>query len=126
MLRALTTESTVGTSGTGAAARRPRFFGEEHRLALERLQAKQQIIAELIHGRLPLLEATARFRAAQRRRENDPASPDEGEQLCRTVIGWAHLALSERPERADAFSEGLEQELQAHLARHGTLRLPRA
>src|SRR5436190_3370360 len=99
----------------------------EHMLALRCLAVKQAIVADLISGRLPLVEATARFRRA------DGASPVAGgpgrpepadEEWCRTVIGWAHLALSDRPERAEALSEHLEEELQSHLARHGTVRLP--
>jgi hypothetical protein len=126
MVRALTADWDLGVSGPAAASRRC-VPGEEYRRALQRLRAKQQVIAELINGRVPLLEATARFRAAQCPAKEQAGAPpvDDGEQLCRTVIGWAYLALSERPERADAFSEELEQELQAHLTRHGTVRLPR-
>jgi hypothetical protein len=126
MVRALTAESFLGV-GRPAASRRC-VPGQEYHLALQRLQSKQQIIAELISGRLPLLEATAQFRAAQPPAKDQAGAPpsDDGERLCRTVIGWAYLALSERPERADAFSEELEQELQDHLARHGTVCLPRA
>src|SRR5947209_19057845 len=124
MSRALIAGSASGLGGR-AAGRQPGGV-DEHRLALERLRVKQQVIAELIGGRLQLLEATARFRDAQRLPGRDRAGAqrlafaEDGELLCRTVIGWAHLALSDRPERAETFSEGLEQELQAHLARHGT------
>jgi len=99
----------------------------EHQLALRCIALKQAIVADLISGRLPLLEATARFRqagggapAARLPARGEPAAED----WCRTVIGWALLALSDRPERAEAVSEHLEQELQTHLARHGSVRLP--
>src|SRR5438094_38420 len=97
---------------------------------------KQQIVADLIAGRLRLLEATARFRQAggaapltpsplpggeRGRGEGEPGS---AESWCRTVIGWAGLALSDRPERAEAVSEHLERELESHLARHGAVCLP--
>jgi hypothetical protein len=126
MARALTAEVHLGVGGPAAASWRC-VPGEGYHQALHRLRAKQQVIAELINGRVPLLEATARFWAAQCPAKEQAGAPpsDDGEQLCRTVIGWAYLALSERPERADAFSEELEQELQAHLTRHGTVRLPR-
>lgn len=76
---------------------------------------KQQAVAALIDGRLSLLEAAGRFRDAQ-------ASAD-GEALCRAVIGWVHLALNDRPERAEAVSQRLEGELQTYLDRSGRGRL---
>jgi hypothetical protein len=84
---------------------------------LQRLEGKQQVIADLIAGRLDLLEAAARFGRLEK------GSPGEDEQLCRRVIGWVDLALSDRPERAEALTERLERELAAHLGRHGCLRL---
>jgi hypothetical protein len=104
--------------------------GDEHRQALRRLEAKQQVICQLIDGRLPLLEAAAHFRSLSRMSGAPPAPghaafrPDNDEGLCRTVIGWAHLALNDRPERADLLSAQLETELQDHLTRHGGVRLP--
>ena len=91
---------------------------DEHRRALERLEVKQQIIADLIAGRLPLLDAAARFRDAHA----NPA--EDGERLCRVVIGWVYLTLSERPERAEALANRLEQELQVIVSRQGLVRLP--
>ena len=90
---------------------------EEHRVALQRVRAKKDVIAELIGGRLPLLEATARFQAQL------AGESHNGEDLCRQVIGWVHLALLDCPEKAEAVSERLEQELHLHLARHGTVEL---
>src|SRR5262245_43783529 len=84
----------------------------QHSLALQRLQNKQQVIADLIGGRLSLLAAATRFQAL--------AADGRGEEAtCREVIGWAHLALRERPETADALSARLEGELERHLSRHG-------
>jgi hypothetical protein len=94
------------------------YRSEEHRAAVERVQQKKEIIQQLIGGRLALLEATARFGALTK------GPRQEGEQLCRQVIGWAHLALCDWPEKAEACSERLERELQAHLARHGAVQLP--
>jgi hypothetical protein len=107
--------------------------GDEYRRALARLETKQQIIADLIEGRLTLLEATARFRAVQRGSGGGSgalcrllanAGSEDGEHLMRAVIGWVCLALSDRPERAEALSGELERELQNHLAQHGAVRLP--
>jgi|SRR5579884_2271159 len=100
---------------TASAARR-----ESRRQALERLQAKQGVVADLIGGRLDLLEATARFRALQG--EGDSAQED-GAGWCRTVIGWAYLALGDFPERAEAFCAALQRRLEEHLARFGRVEL---
>ena len=62
MVRALTAESNLGAASLAASRRC--VPGEGYQRALQRLQVKQQVIAELIHGRLPLLEATARFPVA--------------------------------------------------------------
>lgn len=78
------------------------------RQALARLEAKKQVIADLILGRLALREASAQFSVL--RGEAQP-----GEQTCRAVIGWAQLALSDRPEKAESFCTRLEKELQAYL-----------
>jgi len=97
--------------------------------ALECVQAKQRIIGRLIDGELGLLEAAARFRQVQMRSQpRSPVSlgpnPHDGEGVCRTVIGWACLALADRPEQADSVSERLESELQSHLSRFGRVNLP--
>src|SRR5262249_31304307 len=57
---------------------------------------KQEAVAALIAGRLTLLEAAATFRAA-----GCPRPDADGESACRSVIGWVHLALCDRPERAE-------------------------
>jgi hypothetical protein len=131
MARTLQGESMV-PSANRVPGRRPR--ADEYRRALQRVEAKQQIIADLIEGRLTLLEATARFREAHLGSAGEgaygrllaTAGSEDGEHLVRAVIGWVHLALRDRPERAEALSEELEQQLQAHLATHGVVRLPRA
>jgi hypothetical protein len=78
---------------------------------LDELRRKQQAVAAVIDGNLSLLDAAAWFR-------NGRVNVD-GEALCRTVIGWVHLALCERPERAEAVSLRLEGELQSYLDRSG-------
>jgi hypothetical protein len=93
-----------------------RVPAHDYQRALERIRHKQQIVAELADGRLGLVEAAARFgeEAVGPAARTDVAG---AESWCRTVIGWAHLALSDRPERADAVSSRLEQELESHLTR---------
>ncbi len=88
--------------------------------ALKRIACKQAIIAELVSGRLSLLTATVRFLEAE-----TAAGTETGniEHWCRTVIAWALLALSDRPERAATVSSRLESELQSHLTDFGQGRL---
>src|SRR5688572_21939991 len=84
--------------------------------ALARVAAKQAVVDQVIAGRLSLVEGAARFRAAAA----GPARADEdGEGMCRTVIGWAELTLSDCPERAVVVAERLEEELRKHLSRPG-------
>jgi hypothetical protein len=90
--------------------------------ALARVATKQRVVEQVIAGRLSLMEAATRFRAAGRGLL--PAAED-GETVCRTVIGWAELALRDRPERASAVAERLEGELRWHLERYGGVDLPR-
>lgn len=82
------------------------------------LQQKQAIITQVIDGKLPLWEAAGRFQlahmAARRCLESATGVPNhslDSESVCRTVIGWVYLALSDRPEQADRVSERLEVEL---------------
>jgi hypothetical protein len=105
-----------------AARNKTRSSGrDEYDNALRRLQQKQQIIGELINGRLDLLEAGSRFLAAEKNGEPEYRNAEE---VCRAVIGWVHLALNDRPERAEALSQELEHQLQIHLSRFGSIRLP--
>lgn len=82
------------------------------------LQQKQAIISQVIDGKLPLWEAAGRFQlahtAACQCLESATGVPNhsiDNESVCRTVIGWVFLALSDRPEHADRVSERLELEL---------------
>ena len=83
----------------------------------------------MIEGRLSLLEAAAWFRAAGLGSPvADPRSvpAHEAESLCRSVIGWVHLALCDRPERAERVSGMLELELEGYLDPFRRGRLPAA
>lgn len=82
------------------------------------LQQKQAIINQVIEGRLPLWEAAGRFQVAHKAAgeclESATGVPNrsiDGESVCRTIIGWVCLALSDRPEQANRVSERLEVEL---------------
>jgi hypothetical protein len=98
---------------------------------LRRIEAKEAVVAELVAGRLTLLQAAARFRALK----GDPPGvaelfpPEwgrsEGERLCREVMVWVNGWLAERaPERAAAVAARLEAELRQHRDPSGTVRLP--
>jgi len=93
-------------------------------VVLNCLREKQLIIGELIAGRLPLIEAAEKFQAVHETSathiENLSARTGvlvEPEGMCRTLIGWVHLSLSQRPEEAERVSERLECELQRNVSR---------
>ena len=95
------------------------------------LQQKQAIINQVIEGRLPLWDAAGRFQAAHQaaracleRATGVPGHAIDGESVCRTIIGWVCLALSDRPEQADRVSERLEGELREYLNRVNPARTP--
>ena len=99
-------------------------------MMLQSLQAKQQIITELIAGKLELFEAASRFQvvhavaAACFQSAAISSSRVDNENVCRTVIGWVHLALAHRPEEAERVSSRLEQELEIYIDRFGSVCLP--
>jgi len=89
------------------------------------LLQKQAIINQVIDGKLPLWEAAGRFSLAHRaaiacleRATGVPNHSIDGEEVCRTIIGWVYLALSDRPEHADRVSERLECELREQLKKN--------
>jgi hypothetical protein len=89
------------------------------------LQQKQTIINQVIDGRLPLEEAAGRFQAAHQaagmcleKATGVPNRSIDNENVCRTIIGWVYLALSDRPEHADRISEKLEVELREMLKKN--------
>jgi hypothetical protein len=98
---------------------------------LQRLQVKQEIVAQLVAGRVSLLEAASRFRAASQPIAESAglavaarSGQESDERVCRTLIGWAYLALCEYPERAEVVSNRLETDLQEILDRYGCVCLP--
>lgn len=81
----------------------------EHRVRL-----KEQIVRDLIDGRLTLLEATMKFQQL----EDSSAQPSRRGlhpliAACQRVIGWVALALGDRPERAEEVVGRLERQLTA-------------
>ena len=96
------------------------------------LQQKQAIINQVIEGRLPLWEAAGRFQVAHQAARvcletatGVPNNSIDGEAVCRTIIGWVCLALSDRPEQADRVSERLELELREFLTKNAVRTPPR-
>jgi hypothetical protein len=101
------------------------------RAVLRGLHVKKAIVNQLIEGRLPFLEAAAQFQVAQRlsspcleHATGVPGGTGDSEAICRALIGWVHLALSDRPEQAELVSDRLERELQGYLERFGKISLP--
>ena len=89
---------------------------------IQGLQQKQAIINQVIEGRLALWDAATRFQAAHQAARvcletatGVPSHSIDGETVCRQIIGWVHLTLSDRPEQADRVSERLDGELREHL-----------
>ncbi|HEX3147536.1 MAG TPA: hypothetical protein VHR66_05595 [Gemmataceae bacterium] len=95
------------------------------------LQQKQAIINQVIDGHLPLWDAAGRFQTAHQAARvcleeatGVPSLSIDGEAVCRTIIGWVCLALSDRPEQADRVSERLELELREILTKPNLNRTP--
>jgi hypothetical protein len=95
------------------------------------LQQKLSIINQVIERKLPLWEAAGRFQAAHQaacacleRATGVPNNQSDAEAACRTIIGWVHLTLSDRPEQADRVSERLECELRDFLKKNAPAMSP--
>jgi hypothetical protein len=93
---------------------------------------RQEVVAELIAGRISLLQAAVRFRRLNQRL---PESADaynhfypgnsEGERLCRYVIAYVRSTLlDESPDLAPALVERLNAELAQLLEADGAVHLP--
>jgi hypothetical protein len=117
----------------GALAGLEREKEELDHLALllnHRSSTLTEITADVIAGRLGLLEAAAGFHAADAGLPSRVplkdrfAGASDGERECRRVIGFVEEALEEEPSRRAAVVDRLEAELQAQLRQHGTVRLP--
>jgi hypothetical protein len=94
--------------------------------------ARERVAEAVAAGRLGLLEAARAlrdlasmppdvFREGVERAERGDS---EGERFCRHAIRCVASTLEDRPEEAARVTARLEAELQAHLARHGTVVLP--
>ena len=100
--------------------------------AMQRHEAKEALVAEVIADRLTLLEAAAQFRdwnatwprASRWLQQRYPGVPYEL-ALCRQIIDQVRLELRQcDPERSDRVVARLEAELQAHLECETSFRLP--
>ena len=103
---------------------------------LQKRQAtKRRVGAALRAQRITLFEAAARFHdldLQDRKPDRYTAflrasyrGHSDGERLCRRVIEYVG-AMEADPARARKIVKGLEANLEAHLARNGTIQLPRA
>jgi hypothetical protein len=92
----------------------------------------EEVIAEVLAGRLSLLEAAARVRAAGTELPSwarpkleclFPGSSDD-ERQCRRVIALIEGTLRDEPSRCGMVIGCLQAELREHLLRYGGVRLP--
>jgi hypothetical protein len=97
------------------------------------MEIKHQVAEELLHGRITLFQAVAQFQQAEQGlpaeaarlralRTMFPGSSDE-ERWCRKVIRYLRATWPESA-RASRAARRLEEELDRHLRRYGTVRLP--
>jgi hypothetical protein len=108
----------------------PGELDEQARMVKKRLSAKNELIKELLNGRLTLFETAAGF---QRLNEELPMAGDkqsiagvaEEERLCQQVIEWVRVELIVNPgEASEDFVARLEQQLLRHKQKNGTVQLP--
>ena len=99
----------------------------------KRINAKYQLVQQLIHGKRNLFEVAAWFRYFNETpadcqddyRTFWPGNSD-GEKLCRQVILWTRTELERTApaSRAEEMGRQLERQLEEHLKEHGTVHLP--
>jgi hypothetical protein len=99
----------------------------------ERIVAKEQVVRDLLAGRLTLLEAAAWFRRLNIEPPEYPGTPPdcfpgrtENERYCRQLIQWVNVETREwAPSHAEEVRCRLEWELDVHLVEHdGEVELP--
>ena len=95
-------------------------------------KAKDNVVAEVIAGRLTLVQAAALFSAAEAdlpadalrvRLETIPGATDP-ERHCRKVICHVEYALADEPSERQSLVNRLTAELENELQRNGTVSLP--
>lgn len=97
----------------------------ELRMVLRCEQIKQQIVRELIDGRLTLAEAGERFRLASEESGHYPvpalrgtyAGDSDQERWCRCALQCTRVALHDQAEPASCVLAPLEEELRALTSR---------
>jgi hypothetical protein len=97
-----------------------------------RIEARRQLVRDVMEGRLALREAAAQARALHRRwpslslervRECYPGCSDE-EAYCRLIMDGVEVELGSKDARAEAILERVEAELEEMLRYQGLARLP--
>ena len=97
------------------------------RITLQRIKAKEDVVGELLNGRLSLLQAARRFKDLNETpitcqddyRSHYPGQSD-GEKACRQVLDWLLFAQTEYPrDQQEALLHRFEDELREHLQRNG-------
>jgi hypothetical protein len=97
-------------------------------LTMQCYEGKKRVTAEVVAGRIGLLEAAAQFRALHAPLEDgyDPVSgtsdgPVSEKYLCWNVLAWARDRLQHSPEPDGALLQRLEKEYREHFQEEPTL-----
>jgi hypothetical protein len=104
-----------------------------HARLFHSMEIKRQVAEELLDGRLTLFQAVVQFQRAEQGlpasaarlrvlRQTFPGNSD-AERWCRKVIRYLRATWPESA-RASRAARRLEEELDRHLRRYGTVRLP--
>jgi hypothetical protein len=121
----------AGYSQLAEEQERVRVLEEEHVRTLRRGQMRRDVVAAVITGRMPLLQAAGAFRELNRGAPSSywgmfgrlyPGASDE-ERHCRQVIAYVRTELEEYPGGENEVVRRLEAALRAQLER-GPLQLP--
>jgi hypothetical protein len=126
-------DGLMGTlSQLAASLQREAVLEDEERATLARMQAREEVLADLRAEKISLLEAAARFGALNRQIDNGDRHTlrafrgnSEGERLCRQVIQRVKYREPDQPDpEALAFRHRLEAQLEELLQRDGMVQLP--
>jgi hypothetical protein len=111
----------------------PREPGSQHDVVYQRILAKGRIIESVLTGEMDLFEAAAWFGLLNATPAQYPdrfwktlPGASDGEKLCNQVISWTRGQLNSHLSRCEveARVHELADQLQQHLACHGSVQLP--
>jgi hypothetical protein len=103
---------------------------EQDHTILKRIAIKDEVIGELLAGRITLFEAAARFRRLDEEYPIDYQNTSiqvgmEDEYMCNQVIKWVRSRTAEGRGGSENLVERLEDELMRYKQLHGSIVLPK-